>query len=104
MHNKNTKGSSWQDFIDMLDTWSSVRDQMEDDETIAPSETAIAITRNLCEVYRHMRNPPIRISPNRDGGIVIVWKMKDYTITKEILENGSIENYVTERPQNSPES
>ncbi len=83
----------WQEIIDnKLIEWGRDLSQLEDEDIVPPTDTAIHQASQLAIACRDRAHaPPDRVVPNGDGGIVFERWQGLVSETLEVFEDGSIE-------------
>jgi hypothetical protein len=88
----------WAQFVAMLDVWFANPAALGDDETIAPRRDIVHKAQMLAKDLSAIGSqPPSRIVPNRDGGIVLEWRNDRRVVTFEIEFDGRMNNYTWEK-------
>ena len=91
--------AEWREFIDgQLTSWASDPGQLSDDGVVAPSAELVQLAMSVAKMLRDRSvEPPDRIVPNGDGGIVFRWCSGDFTWSLELDADGSLKSFFLER-------
>ncbi len=84
---------AWQSVIDMkLNEWGIDPNQLEEEELIPPTRTAIRKAVKLAQAFQNDDwPPPMRVVPDGDGGVVFERWSGSISVSIEIDKNGESE-------------
>ena len=94
-----THEAAWRKLIDELASWGERGADMLEDEGVEPPQPSIVhAATELASIMRDRdMEPPGRLMPNGDGGIVFRWRVGECAWTVEFESDGSIESCLVRR-------
>lgn len=83
---------SWQRVIDQqLQEWQRDPSQLEDEGVEPPSLEVLPLVVEVAAALRdHGVEPPLRVLPNGEGGVVFEWRDTPYFWSLEVEQTGSL--------------
>ena len=89
---------AWQELMDgQLSSWARDPEQLSDDGIEAPCVGTVQLAMSIARVLRDQNvEPPDRVVPNGDGGIVFRWRSGNFTWSLELDADGSLESSLME--------
>ena len=92
------KIAAWREIIDdRLSAWARDPEQLADEGIVPPSAAMFQLARDVATALCDQRvDPPDRVVPNGDGGIVLRWRSDRFTWTLELDSDGSMETSLME--------
>ena len=85
--------ADWQELMDTLVDWARDPGDLEDEGVEPPDSSTIKLASELAGMMRDRDiEPPDRLAPNGDGGLVFRWRSGQTTWTVEFDMDGSVES------------
>ena len=83
---------AWQHVIDrQLKEWQRDLSQLEDEGVEVPSAEILPVVAEVAATLRdHGVDPPLRVVPNGEGGVVFEWRDSPYFWSLEVEQVGSL--------------
>lgn len=90
--------NGWQTVVEQLRRWTHDPRQLDDEGVEAPTSEVLAMAAAVAEVLRDAGvEPPDKLVPNGDGGIVFRWRSGQRAWSIELDSDGSLESYLLQQ-------